>query len=450
MRFVLATLTFFLTLSSVFNWDPGPAPGVKIKNFILYLLVMGLVFSYAMGRKFKIQLPAMNVAFIVLIGYSILTYLAIVLFIDYPRYDALTSAFDLKNRAVDYMLFFLVFFYGLKSEKDAVFVLKCLLLSWIVSHAVAVLDALGVMQLGDIERRSDGRVQGAVGESNQYGAFVALTLPAAIAMAAVVKGWSRWLWIAAAALTAGTLIMTVSRGAFVATFFAAVVGAYLFRRYLSLGKIVTWGALAAGGVVVMLLVVITAGFGDLLYERVVAGFSSRDMSGTSSGRTEIWATAIAMMFQHPLTLFTGFGWNSYWIMPFRYSPHNYYLAQWFNLGLPGLICSVVLLAVPIRTALQSFAAASPSLRAPLAGFVFAALAYASATFFVDLYVPWIYFWAYAGVTMRLAMIARETAPATAAVEEPAAARPRQADPYGWVGAVRQVNDRNRTGGTVTR
>lgn len=182
MRFLLATLTFFLTLSSVFSWDPGPAPGVKIKNFILYLLAMGLLFSFAMGRRFKIQLPAMNVTFAVLIGYSILTYLAIILFIEYPRYDALTSAFDLKNRAVDYMLFFLVFFYGARSEKDAVFVLKCLLLSWIVSHAVAVLDALGVMQLGDIERRGDGRVQGAVGESNQYGAFVALTLPAAISM----------------------------------------------------------------------------------------------------------------------------------------------------------------------------------------------------------------------------------------------------------------------------
>jgi O-antigen ligase len=437
MRFVLATLTFFLTLSSVFSWDPGPAPGVKIKNFILYLLVMGMVFSYAMGRRFKIQLPIMNVSFVVLIGYSILTYLAIILFIDYPRYDALTSAFDLKNRGVDYMLFFLVFFYGTKSEKDAVFVLKCLLLSWIVSHAVAVLDALGVTQIGDIERRGDGRVQGAVGESNQYGAFVALTLPAAIAMAVVVKGWMRWFWIAAAALTAGTLIMTVSRGAFVATFFAAAFGAFLFRRYFSVGKIMTWGAMAAVGVIVVFVLVIGAGFGDLLYERVVAGFSSKDMSGTSSGRTEIWSTAIEMMFEHPLTLLTGFGWNSYWIMPFRYSPHNYYLAQWFNLGLPGLICSVVLLVIPIRTALQSFAAATPSLRAPLAGFVFAALAYASATFFVDLYVPWIYFWAYAGVTMRLAMIARETAPEAVVVNDTGVARPRNADPYGWIGAVRQ-------------
>jgi O-antigen ligase len=173
----------------------------------------------------------------------------------------------------------------------------------------------------------------------------------------------------------------------------------------------------------------------LLYERVVAGFS-KDMGDTSSGRTEIWATAIATMLQHPQTLLTGFGWNAYWIMPFRYSPHNYYLAQWFNLGLPGLICSVLLLVMPIRTALQSFAVAPSQVRTQLAGFVFATLAFASATFFVDLYVPWIYFWAYAGVSMRLAMVARETVLEPVAAEQPILTTPQRADPYGWIGAVR--------------
>ncbi|MFC4308905.1 O-antigen ligase family protein [Steroidobacter flavus] len=434
MRYVLAALTLFLTLSSVFSWDPGPAPGVKIKNFLLYLLIMGLVFSYANGRKFKIQLPSMNVTFIVLIGYCIFSYLAIVLFIDYPRYDMLTSAFDLKNRGVDYLLFFLAFFYGVRSEKDAQFVLKCLLLSWVVSHFVAVLDAFGYVHIGDIERRGDGRVQGAVGESNQYGAFVALTLPAAVAMAVAAKGWRRWFWVGASALTAGTLLMTVSRGAFVATFVATIAGAYMFRRYLSLGKIVTWGMMAGGAMLVILLIV-SLSFGDLLYERVVAGFSSKDMGGTSSGRTEIWATAIEMMFQHPQTLLTGFGWNAYWIMPFRYSPHNYYLAQWFNLGLVGLICSVLLLVIPVRTAMRSFAVAPTHLKIPLAGFVVSTLAYATATFFVDLYVPWIYFWAYTGVSMRLAMIARETAPEPVTVNQPVLT-PQRGDGYGWIGAVR--------------
>ena len=67
--------------------------------------------------------------------------------------------------------------------------------------------------------------------------------------------------------------------------------------------------------------------------------------------------------------------------------------------------------------------------------MFATLAYATATFFVDLYVPWTYFWAYAGVSMRIAMIARESTPEPVTVNEPVLA-PQRADPYGWIGAVR--------------
>jgi O-antigen ligase len=256
-------------------------------------------------------------------------------------------------------------------------------------------------------------------------------------MAVATRGLWRWFWIGASALTAATLVMTVSRGAFVAVIFAGGFGAYLFRRYLSAGKIFTWATGAALAGVVVLLIVVAAGFGDLLYERVVSEVSSKDMSSTSSGRTDIWGTAIAMMFAHPQTLLTGFGWNSYWIMPFRYSPHNYYLAQWFNLGLPGLIASVVLLVLPARTALASFKVAPRRLQPLLAGFVVSLLAYASATFFVDLYTPWLYFWAYAGVAMRIAMIAREVEPAAVESQPQPAVRQRRADAYGWIGAARQ-------------
>ncbi len=83
------------------------------------------------------------------------------------------------------MLFFLVFFYGLRSNEDALTVLKVLLAAWAISHIVAVLDAIGMFHVGDIEQRSDGRVQGAVGESNQYGAFVALSLPAIVALVTI-------------------------------------------------------------------------------------------------------------------------------------------------------------------------------------------------------------------------------------------------------------------------
>ncbi len=59
-----------------------------------------------------------------------------------------------------------MFFYGLRSNEDALTVLKVLLAAWALSHIMAVLDATGVFHIGDIEQRSDGRVQGAVGESN--------------------------------------------------------------------------------------------------------------------------------------------------------------------------------------------------------------------------------------------------------------------------------------------
>lgn len=433
MRWLLTLLIAFLTLSSVFAWDPGPAPGVNIKNAILYLLAMGLFARTAMQRRFDLQLRGIHIAFVILIGYAIFSYLAIVLFIDYPRYNELRAAFDLKNRAVDQMLFFLVFFYGTQSRQDAMGLIKALIAAWILSHAVAILDAAGVVQFGDIERRDDGRVQGTVGESNQYGAFVALTLPAVIAAAFSSRGLMRWLWSAAALLTLGTLLMTVSRGAFVGVLFAAALGAWLFRRYLSPTRM---AALAGSTLLALMVVGLVVGiwYGNLIHERLVAGMSS-DMGGTSSGRTEIWSAALETMWEHPVSFLTGFGWNAYWAMPFRYSPHNYYLAQWFNLGLPGLICSVLLIVLPIRAAWRAAFAAPAEERIVLTGFVIAAIAFAAATFFVDLYEPWNYFWAYAGLVMRIAMLQQ---PAHRVVDPPVAptAITTRRDAFGWAGAAR--------------
>jgi len=432
MRFLLVALIGFLTLSSVFDWDPGPAPGVKIKNAILYLLATGLLFRMAVDRKFVLQLPAMTTSFAVLIGWSILSYLAIVLVIDYPHYDVLKNAFDLKNLAVDQLLFFLVFFYGVRSPKDAMFVLHCLLLSWVLSHLIAVLDATGFVQIGDLERRDDGRVQGLVGESNQYGAFVSLTLPALVAAAVATRGVMRWFWGGAALMTMATLLMTVSRGAFVGVIVAGAAGAWMFRRYLSATRIVTW---TAGAVLALTLVVVVIGvtYGELLYARLIGQAMGTDMVGASSGRTEIWSNAIEVMLEHPLTLLTGYGWNAYWSMPFRYSPHNYYLAQWFNLGLPGLVCSLLLLTLAVRTARAAVPYASADSRPILIGFVIATFAFAVAAFFVDLYVPWLYFWAYAGLALRLAVSVSEASPVAATTAEAAPAQKR-VDAFGWIGA----------------
>lgn len=433
MRLLMVVLIAFLTLSSVFSWDPGPAPGINLKNAILYLLATGLLFKFTVDRKFVLQLPGISMSFAVLIAWSIVSYLAIVLVVDYPHYSVLKNAFALKNQALDQLLFFLVFFYGVRSQKDAALVLQCLLLSWVLSHAIAVLDASGLIHIGDIEQREDGRVQGAVGESNQYGAFVSLTLPAVIAAAVATRGWGRWFWAGAALLTAATLLMTVSRGAFVGVIVAAACGAWLFRRYLSWARIISWTACTTLAAALM-AIVMGVTYGQLLYQRLIGDVVGTNVAGASSGRIEIWSNALGAMLEHPLTLLTGFGWNAYWSMPFRYSPHNYYLAQWFNLGLPGLACSVLLLVLVVRTARAAVPYASAGLRPILIGFVIATLAFAIATFFVDLYVPWLYFWAYAGLVLRMAVNVGDASPAP---EAAAAVAPAQrVDAFGWIGARR--------------
>jgi O-antigen ligase len=436
MRLLLIVLILFLVLSTVFGFDPGPMPGVKIKNALLYLIMLGLMLRVTMDRSYRIQLPAVPILFGIMIGYAILTYLAIVLIIDYPRYDAIFAGMVLKNSLFDQLLFFLVFFYGLRTNEDALIVLKVLLIAWAVSHIVAVLDATGMFHVGAIEQRSDGRVQGLIGESNQYGAFVALSLPGIVALIMITRGFWRMFWIAASIVTAAALVMTVSRGAFVGTLFAVMCGMWLFRRYMPARTLAMWVGGGFVAVIAVAVVVTALGFDDLIYQRVMVHSGSLDITEQSSGRTEIWATLLEVMFRTPITLLTGFGWESYATFPFRWVTHNHYLQYFFNLGLIGLVCSALLLIVPVRTANAAATYASPEVRPLLIGFGIGTIAVATAVFFVNLYLPWIYYWSYAGIMMRLAANALEQpayAPAPVGTEPPRRAE-RLRDAHGWTAA----------------
>jgi O-antigen ligase len=339
----------------------------------------------------------------------------------------------LKNQLIDYMLLFLVFFYGLRSTEDAIVVLRVLLICLALSHIVAVLDALGYVQIGDMELGRDGRVQGTVGESNQYGALVAMSLPAIAAGIFTTRGVWRMFWMAATGITALALIMTVSRGAYVATAFAAMLAAYLFRRYVRPTKLAVAVASTLAVAVLAVGAAYMLGFGDLIERRMLgAAASASDLGGLSSGRTIVWTSVVAVMFEHPLTMLTGFGWNAYAAMPFRNATHNHYLWAWFNLGLPGLVCSVLLFVVPIKVALSASRVANAAVRPHLIGFVAGTTALAVALFFVNLFSPWLYVWPYVGIVMRIAVNAAEqpvTAPAS--VRAVAAPASQGRDAHGW-------------------
>jgi O-antigen ligase len=435
MRLMLASVIVFLAVSEGLNWQLSLGYGLSVKNGLLYMLALALVMKFAVQQNFAFEVREIYATFAVLIGYAMLTMVAAGFVIDYPRYRPVAAAIALKTRLVDNAMFFLVFFYALRNRTNVHSMIRFLLLAAVFANSFAVLDALGFIELGDMEQRDDGRVEGVTGESNQYGAYVAMLLPGLLAAAVMTRGVRRLFWIGGMFVSSIALILTVSRGAYVAIIVSAIWTAVLLRPYISFGTIVRWAA-AAFAVVIVLLAIVSVRYGELLSARMSTGLGG-DVETMSSGRTGVWLHAISKMLEAPITLLTGYGWHVYESMPFKHNTHNFYLWMWFNMGLVGLACGVLLFAFLVRRARDAVAYLDPEERPALIGFVMGTIALGVATFFVDLYSPLIWFWAYAGLAMRLAVLAHAEARAQVPVK-PASTEQQspKRDPFGWVGSAR--------------
>ena len=426
MPTILGLAALFLLTTDALNIDMSLMPGVSAKNLIIYMIAVVLALRMVVSRGSVMVAGQMQGAFIIQIGYAIVTLFIAALLIQYPYYDLVASGIKLKSGLIDHYIFFLVFLFGVRTAEDGMKVIKGLLLGALLANFVTVLDALGVISLG-FRIREDGRTAGAIGESNQYAAFIILFLPATIAAAVATHGFQRLFWLGATLIGCMTLVMTASRGGFVGLAMMCAVGAYLYRHLISYSRIAGW---VFGALIVLVLIVSFSQYGNLLAERMI-GTGSIDASTASSGRSEIWADALAVMFSHPLTFITGFGWDAYAYMPFQYSPHNHYLALWFNLGLVGLFSGSYLLFSAIGRARRASLRAAAPMRGQLVAFVLGTVGVCTAVFFVDLHKPWFYFWMYAGVAMRMALCV-EQAPVKEPVVVPRLRRPVvRRDPYGW-------------------
>jgi hypothetical protein len=438
---LLGITSFFLLATEVMRWDLTITTGLSAKNLAIYLVATFIALRMVVARTSITAGGSMHAAFIVQIAYAMVTLLVAAMVIEYQSYDLIESGIRLKASLIDYYIFFLVFLFGVQTAEEAMKVIKWILAGAVFANLATILDVVGIWNLGYTER-FDGRTQGAIGESNQYAAYIILFIPGLVAAAVAARGFMRLAWLGGALLSCAALVMTASRGGFVGMIIACAIGLYLFRHLISYNRIAGW---VAGSLLLFVLLMSFSQYGGLLTERVFGQSSNIDATEASSGRTEIWANLLYTMIQTPVTLLTGFGWNVYWSMPFRFSPHNHYLASWFNLGLVGLICGSYLIFSAIGRARRASLEARPPLRGQLIAFVIGGTAVAGAVFFVDLHTPWIYFWMYTGVAMRLvACVQQMPAPAPAPVpleqigrdgrRRPRALEPAMArDPYGWGG-----------------
>jgi O-antigen ligase len=232
------------------------------------------------------------------------------------------------------------------------------------------------------------------------------------------RGAGRAGWWAAALVSLAVLIMTVSRGAFVAGILGTIWALYMCRRWLPSGIVARSAAIGAVSLVLVIVFVSVAlpDIGGTLKERMLGQTTALDIDEVSSGRTAIWSAAVSRMMSTPLTLITGFGWDAYNAMPFHFATHNHYLNVWFELGIPGLAAFVFILAYVIVMARRALDAPANPMRPYLLGFLFGMFPLTIAIFFGNLVNPWPYVWLYIGIAMRAAVLALETAPHGATVK----------------------------------
>lgn len=429
MSFLLSALMALVAAEQLFALPLSVAPGLSVENALLYVMLGALIFKMALQRTVRFELRALHVCFIALIAYAVLSLIVSALVVQYPGYRTLKYIISIKARLVDQFVFFAVFFYGLHQSRSAYGVLKVLLMMVVLMNVVALLDGFGYMEAPGLIEREDGRAQGVMGESNQSAAFIATFLPALVGMTLMSGGIARLVWFGGLLVCAAAIFISASRGGLVAAFVSAIWGLACFRKYVSVRSIATAAGMALL-VLVIALPLVMSQYGALLESRFVGDTSSVDIVDVSSGRLDIWANLLATMAQVPLTFLSGYGWEVYDWMPFRLSPHNHYLALWFDLGLVGLLCGISMLVIVARAAIKAVPLLSDPYRSVVMSFAIGTVAIATATFFVDLYTPWLYFWAYAGLVMRIVVNAGSP-PQTVIETKPAAVPLSKHDSFGW-------------------
>ena len=404
MRILLFLLFFLMLAADTLGLDLSLAPGLSVKNAFLYLIVAGIATETALKRNRRMELLSVIVPYALCFFYAVFTVVVIVLLIDYSGYRLLRSIISLKGGMADNLLVLLVFFYGVLTPKDALSLIKMMIWTVIAANVVTLVDVFNVPDLGLIHERLDGRIGGPIGESNQYAAFLALFLPASVALVLIERGARRMLAILGVAATLLALLMTASRGGFVGVFVGAALGAVFLRQFIS-GKT---AVSAIGGLTALAIAAVgilyIAGYGDLLYERTIGLSTVGNSFDVSSGRTYIWGTALAKMFEQPVSLITGYGWDTYrQLRVFRFAPHNTYLNLYFELGVIGLLLVLFAFANVLRIARKSIQKAEPESATMLFAFIFGLIGILVAIFFVDIQSPWLFVWAYVGAAMRLSV-----------------------------------------------
>ncbi len=423
-RTILLTLFALLFTADVLGIDLMLVRGLSAKNIILYLFLLGILLDAILDTKpTKIELQDLHLPFVALIVYAVITWVfftrANILELSYETQGSEFSdsriLMQIKSLIVDRYAFLLAFFYGVVTMDDSRWVMKRIIWLIIAGNVLTLIDAFNIPDLGIIHQRDDSRVSGPLGESNQYAAFALLFLPTMAILAIISRGAERVGYAIGALATFTVIVLTTSRGAMAGLAAGLITGLFFLRHHLGTGRMVKViaGFTVAIGVAVAIA---SIGFSDLLVERFINKTGSSDIRTVSSGRTENWTHLIEAQLREPVTLVVGFGWGMAKKVMDN-AAHNTYLDVFFDLGIIGFMIFFSLLWGVIRVTRRAIDRATGDLQAELGAFLVGFLSLCFAIFFVNLFNPWLYIWAFCGLMMRIAIEASRTGTASGLVSD---------------------------------
>jgi O-antigen ligase len=408
MRFLLFLIICTVAFNDISGISLSLGAGMSAKNLLVYMGAGWLLLQRGLRTPVKAELRTIQICFIVLIAYAAITMFIASGIIHYRGYDLPDSAVVLKILLIDSFMFFMVFFYGTRTNADARALLKMLLFVVSIANLFTIAKARGIVEFGAPIMIARGysiytvtRVDGVFGDANETATMIACLLPVYASFILSAKGFGKLFWITCMTLSAVVMVMTVSRGALVGLLLGTLWAAYLCRRFLSLRVAIKWGsAIFAIAVVVALIA------GRTYLETFIQRFTGVYLSSAadvSSGRSDIWIHALMAMMNSPVSLITGFGWNTWAensVVYFHLVAHNHYLSLWFELGLIGVVSFLVIFHQLVTTALRTAATSDSPDRDLIIAFVFSFLILVVGIFFVLLFKPWMYLWPYIGIAMR--------------------------------------------------
>ena len=141
-RILLIVLMCVMFVATTFGWDLSLAPGLSIKNAFLYMIVVIYMIETAVFRNRQFELLPVVVPFSMLVGYCILSWLVVSFVVQLTGYRMVEAGISLKANRFDHLIFFLLFFYGVTSTKEAQGLLRTLLWILVFGNLVTVIDGL--------------------------------------------------------------------------------------------------------------------------------------------------------------------------------------------------------------------------------------------------------------------------------------------------------------------